>query len=310
MFLEQFWANELLKVSPKLNPLLLSANEQLHQDQALFQINDPAVVGQFYQQLNGKNNVYFDFETFLNPTSCFAFWKPDSQSPFQVSWFKDFPQLAKTNNQVATCIIDPEDFKVNDLQTIVQAFYDPNADNYIVYNQSFEIGVLQAMKETLLAWVQQAPEQSEHLKVTINQINEIIHKVVDLRDLFKIPKGQALAPIQIVDFLKKSSIKLVAQFLADHFDLPTLTDNYGDLAINRGDQAANVALQRYLKLADDQTWSAVQTDLTTYCNNDVLQMVKIWDFLNALHNNNLIFKTPEQKQGQIAKGKNDFDLSF
>lgn len=308
LFLEQFWANELLKVSPKLNPALVNANTQLQNDQALFAINDPVVLQQFYEQLKDKNNVYFDFETFLNPTSCFAFWKPDSQSPFQVSWFKDFPVLANQDNDVATHIVDPKDFKVNDLQAIVGAFYDPQADNYIVYNKSFEIGVLQAMRDCLFLWSQKIPEQSEHLKVSIDQINEIITKVVDLRDLFKIHKGQILPPIQIVDFLKKSSIKLVAQFLESHFDLPTSASAYNDLAITRGDQAANVALERYLKLVDDQTWKATQTNLALYCNNDVLQMVKIGDFLDALQNNHLIFKTAEPTK--TAAPKNDFDLSF
>ena len=226
--------------------------------------------------IRNEKCVWYDFEGFSMPFVIFKKTKPYQQLVFQVSVIKtDQDQINDVNNLV----VDPQTININDFKNIVDAIYDPDADKYVVYNQSYENTRLKEMKEILASEL-----DDDELAIYQQKINHITDNTFDLLELFKITNANGkIPPIFLHKLLGFSSIKKLENLITNsQIQLPIMIKPYKSLDVQNGLMAMNKAIQRYLDGIGNHEWDEVVNQLKAYCENDVMAMIMVYHFVLKL----------------------------
>ena len=193
---------------------------------------------------------FLDFETYQDAIPSHPGIRSYEQIPFQFSLHILESENAELNHVefLAEPGLDPrESFTKKLIQTL------PNKGSIIVYNQSFEAGILRKMAQLYLSHEM--------------QIESAIHRFIDLMKVFKARWYYHW------QFQGSYSIKKVLPALA--LDL-----SYKDLDIGEGASAARAYIQ--LKTLTEKEATKVKKDLLEYCRLDTFAMVKILKELKTL----------------------------
>lgn len=226
--------------------------------------------------IRNEKCVWYDFEGFSMPFAIFKKTKPYQQLVFQVSVIKtDDDKINDVNNLV----VDPQTININDFKNIVDAIYDPTADKYVVYNQSYENTRLKEMKEILASEL-----DADELATYEQKINHITDNTFDLLELFKITNANdKIPPIFLHKLLGFSSIKKLENLITNsQIQLPIMIKPYKSLDVQNGLMAMNKAIQRYLNGIGDIEWKEDVKRLKDYCENDVMAMIMVYHFVLKL----------------------------
>lgn len=198
---------------------------------------------------------FFDYETVGGGVPRYEGTRPYVQAPFQYSLhILDEPEGELTHREfLAESFDNPMPALLTQLRRDIGA-----TGSVIVWNKSFEIGVNQMM-------VRLYPEHKEFLR-SINR------RVYDLMEVFSNFYYSDAA------FLGSASIKKVLPVV-----VPDL--NYDSLAIQKGDVASRLWQQAARGKVPAETAQQIFKDLRTYCAQDTLAMVKIYEFLLKVKEN-------------------------
>jgi len=194
---------------------------------------------------------FMDFETYAPAIPVYENSRPYQAIPFQYSvHVKENEQAGLMHHEfLGTPQEDPRK------QFIDRLLGDIGTEGtIIVYNKSFEIGILKALIEIF-------PEYEEG-------IQRIINRIIDL-----------MLPFQNMhyytsDMQRSYSIKQVLPALLPEFD-------YGDLEVSDG-ISAMIAFEQLLDETDENIISSVRRNLLEYCKQDTLAMVKILEVLKSV----------------------------
>ncbi|MEG3825987.1 DUF2779 domain-containing protein [Mesomycoplasma ovipneumoniae] len=112
------------------------------------------------------------------------------------------------------------------------------------------------------------------------KVDEIIAKTIDLKDPF------SKYWIVISDLKGFYSIKKIENFINKYnYNLDHLITPYKKLAVKNGLEAMIKAVDRYFNYIGDIEWIEVRKNLQIYCQNDVIAMIMVWDFLKFVYEN-------------------------
>jgi uncharacterized protein DUF2779 len=195
---------------------------------------------------------FLDFETtFMVPIPMFDETRPYQQVPFQYSLHYLESENAELQHYeyLAPAYVDPRKKLLENLLKEI-----PEDACVLVYNKSFEIGVL----NDLAKWF---PEYSDH-------IENIIQNIQDLMIPFR------KKDIYRWEMEGSYSIKYVLPAL-----VPEL--NYDDMEINDGGMASNAYLGMW-EMQDHSEIEKIRNALLDYCKMDTLAMVRILEELKKM----------------------------
>jgi hypothetical protein len=203
--------------------------------------------------LNGLHYpLYFmDFETYSSAIPVYESSRPYQAIPFQYS-------LHVKENEQAELMhyeflgVPQEDPRRKFIDSLLRDI--GNEGNIIVYNKSFETGILTALLEVL-------PEYEEVIERTINRI-------IDL-----------MLPFQkmhyyTTDMRGSYSIKHVLPALVPELD-------YADLEVSEG-IAAMITFEQLLHETDENVTEKTRYNLLEYCKRDTFAMVRIIEVLKSV----------------------------
>ncbi len=197
--------------------------------------------------------LYFlDYETFASAIPMWDGVRPYQQLPFQYSLHVVPFKGAKLTQY--EYLAQGADYPVIKLLDHLAADLDPQG-SVIVWNKSFEMGFTDAMGAL-------HPEYKDFL----GQVNA---RVYDLMEIFS--NGYYAHP----DFFGSASIKKVLPVL-----VPELS--YKDLAIGEGMTAQIQWMKAARGLMSDEEADRLYQHLITYCGQDTLAMVRIFEFLQRI----------------------------
>lgn len=213
--------------------------------------------------------LMYDFETAKWAIPRFPKTKAYQQIPFQYSLDvlinenSDYrhPETIKHHDFLACQQTDPRLAFIN---SFLEASLQYGPGKYVAYNDAFEKTIL------------------KHLAFLFPQYQVpllyIVQNTIDLMTFFKGKKEQRpWFEIYHPDFHGSYSIKKTQPALEPNF-------SYGDLAINKGDQASQIfreLVDGYLPL--DLWREKVYPDLLSYCNRDTLAMVVLLQRINEIY---------------------------
>lgn len=195
--------------------------------------------------------AFLDFETFQDAIPQYAGTRPFEQIPFQYSLhIQETPAAELTHREF---LAEPNtDLRRNFVTSLLQDL--PSLGSIIVYNRSFEAGVLNKLAESF-------PELKENIESTINRFFDL---------MLPFQKRDYYHP----DMHGSYSIKKVLPAL-----VPEL--KYDDLEISEGGSASR-AFVKLRGLEDKAEQQKIRTNLLEYCKLDTLAMVEIWKVLSNL----------------------------
>ncbi|MBG0730880.1 DUF2779 domain-containing protein [Mycoplasma sp. 'Moose RK'] len=247
-------------------------------------LNDLKKTKLFLEKLNNKKLVWFDFEAFSLPYPPIDFVQPYQQIVFQVSIVitvngKILEQDFLENNLV----FDPKGYNWENCYKIIETIYQDDVDFYLVFNQSYEQTRLFEMLQIIFAnFLQKYSrlEATKKMEKYTKMVQEIVAKIVDLKDPF------AKSWVLLSDLKGFYSIKKIEYFINKYnYKLKHLIVPYKELEIQNGLQAMKIAINRYLNFVGDHEWEKASKNLRIYCQNDVVAMIMVWDFLNFICEN-------------------------
>lgn len=242
-------------------------------------VNDKPSIDVFLDKLkNSEKIVWFDFEAFSLPYPAIHFSQPYQQLIFQASVIvtengKEIEQNFENRNFV----VDPKNYKWQDCFEIIDKIYDNTADLYVVFNKSYEHSKLKEMLNLIHDNLSSQFEKHiviEKMESYTRKVNEIIDKTIDLKDPFA--KGWMV----VSDLKGFFSIKKIENFITKYsYELTHLITPYKKLKVQNGLMAMQKGIERYLGLIGDNEWVGVKKHLQDYCQNDVVAMIMVYDFL-------------------------------
>ncbi|RAP33895.1 hypothetical protein DID75_01250 [Candidatus Marinamargulisbacteria bacterium SCGC AG-410-N11] len=162
---------------------------------------------------------------------------------------------------------DPRPLIANQLSAFI---YDPNIPNYknstiLAWNSSFEKGRILEM----IDWFKQSQYQTRVHKKICEDLQTVLSRLVDVREPF------SYGAIYGVGLNGRSSLKVVYPFL-----YPDAKDQYNDLSIQQGQQAAEQFKVVRAGRGSNQEQDKIMSDLIRYCNFDSEATLKIIERLD------------------------------
>ncbi|AHH45415.1 DUF2779 domain-containing protein [Mesomycoplasma bovoculi] len=248
-------------------------------------INDETAIYDFMAKFaNSKKIVWFDFEAFSLPYPAIDFSPPYQQLIFQASVIvTENGKEIKQNFDDQNFVIDPKTYKWEDCFKIIDKIYASDADLYVVFNKGYEHSKLNEMLKLIEDNLSVDFDRHivlEKIQPYRQKVYEIIEKTVDLKDPF------AQGWIVISDLKGFFSIKKIEHFITKYnYQLNHLITPYKMLKVQNGLMAMQKGIQRYLNLIADKEWVSVKKNLQDYCQNDVVAMIMVYDFILFLIEN-------------------------
>ncbi|MGY6172031.1 DUF2779 domain-containing protein [Candidatus Mycoplasma pogonae] len=216
--------------------------------------------------------VWYDFESFSFPFPVLENSKPYSQIVFQVS-------IIKTKNGAIfskeNFVYDPLKINNDVFKNIIDDIYANKANKFVVFNKNFENTRLKEMVE--LFQKVHDPQARDYSK----KVAHITDHTVDLMECFANRKANDHPIIFIPEIKCYFSIKKIEKYITKHkIDLEHKITPYSELEIQNGMMAMNVAGSRYLGGIGDNEWNNEKVPLLKqYCENDVMAMLMVFDFM-------------------------------
>ncbi len=197
--------------------------------------------------------AFLDFETYQDAIPQHAGTRPFEQIPFQYSLH--ILGSADAELEHREFLADPKQDPRKDFITTLLTDL-PSTGNIVVYNRSFEAGILKKL--------------GEYVPDLKHNIEAVVERFFDL-----------MIPFQRRDYYHPDmqgsfSIKKV---------LPALVPDlkYSDLEISEGATASRAFVQ-LREISDEVQLRTVTTNLLNYCKLDTLAMVEIWKVLSSITN--------------------------
>ncbi|AJR12100.1 Domain of uncharacterised function(DUF2779) [Mesomycoplasma dispar] len=247
-------------------------------------INEIEKLNEFLNNFKNNKIVWYDFEAFSLPFPPIDYVQPFQQIVSQVSIIvtengKILPQdFSETN-----LIFDPKNYTWKNFCEIIDKIYLENADFYVVFNKSYELTRLKEMVEIIFKnYLKEMPHHLAVEKIQKYQlkIDKIIEKTLDLKDPF------AKYWIVVSDLKGFYSIKKIENFINKYeYKLEHLIVPYKQLAVKNGLEAMVHSIDRYFDFIGDNEWEKTKKNLQLYCQNDVIAMIMVYDFLNFVREN-------------------------
>ncbi|WP_033161118.1 DUF2779 domain-containing protein [[Mycoplasma] collis] len=232
---------------------------------------------QALEKLNNKNNkiVWYDFEGFSLPFPPIDGFAPYRQIVFQLSIKQTYKNEIKTKNVV----YDPKKINYKVFVEIIEKIFDSNTNYFVVYNKSYENTRLKEMMELIKIY------DNEKYNKLLFKYNYIIENTIDLADFFsKYNKKSEIVPSVFFYKLKGFySIKKIEKLITENknkLNLKNFIIPYKELKVQNGVMAMSKAIDRYLGLIGDREWEEEKKQLKKYCENDVMAMIMVVDFIN------------------------------
>ncbi|UVD81530.1 DUF2779 domain-containing protein [Mycoplasma iguanae] len=225
--------------------------------------------------------VWYDFEGFSMPFAILDNTYPYEQIVFQVS-------IIKTKNdeifQKENIVYDPLKISLDTFREMIKKLYSNKAHKFIVYNKAYELTRLKSM----VCLIENVDDYHEVLNSSKYKmmVDHIIDNTLDLLDIFsKKDQTTDLSTVLLYELKGFSSIKKIEKYITQHnFPLKHKIVPYKSLEIQNGLMAMNSAINRYLGAIGDQEWNNYKVQsLKKYCENDVMAMIMIFDFVKYLY---------------------------
>ncbi|CAT04991.1 Domain of uncharacterised function(DUF2779) [Mesomycoplasma conjunctivae] len=250
-------------------------------------INKEKNLRDFLDKMNGdKKIVWFDFEAFSLPYPAIDYTSPYQQLVFQVSIITTLNgEIIEQDFDKTNLVFDPINYNWKNCFQIIDSIYSEDADWYIVFNKSYEESKLKEMLKIIEKTIKadfnpDGLEINNKIKAYQDKVNKIISKIIDLKDPF------ANAMVILSDLKAFYSIKKIEYFITKYnYQLKRLITPYKSLAVQNGLQAMKYGIDRYLNFIGDNEWIMRKKELQIYCQNDVIAMIMVWDFLNFILDN-------------------------
>lgn len=242
-------------------------------------------------------------------------------------------------------VIDTNNMKLIDLVEFIEKIYSNGADNFVVFNKTYENSRNSEIEDMVKNAFERARNflennQNYYNTDAINEdvefykaflakgydhwtkfsflVQHINSNTIDLADCFKAsstltstPGYEHKIPFEIQDnkivksnvdlstyktsekllhklsnnvFLKQlhytHSIKKIEHVItSNQLKLKTLIKPYKSLKIQKGTMAMDEAIKRYVGITDDNVWNYISKKLKEYCENDVLAMIMVYEFI-------------------------------
>lgn len=255
-----------------------------------FQENNSIIINQieelkkFLLNLYAKKIVWYDFEAFSLPFPPIDYVQPFQQIVSQVSIvLTNRGQILNQNFSDRNLVFDPKNYTWENFFLIIDKIYHKHADFYVVFNKSYELTRLKEMLEIIFKnYLERLPYHKAKQKLEEYELKvaEIIKKTIDLKDPF------AKYWLVISDLKGCYSIKKIENFITKYkYNLKRLIIPYKQLAIKNGLEAMIESIDRYFNFIGDNQWEITRKNLQIYCQNDVIAMIMVWDFLKFIYKN-------------------------
>ncbi|MXR56172.1 DUF2779 domain-containing protein [Mycoplasma flocculare] len=247
-------------------------------------INDLKKLNEFLLNFQNKKIVWYDFEAFSLPFPPIDYVRPFQQIVSQLSIvITENGKILSQDFINSNFVFDPKNYCWENFCKIIDKIYNENADFYVVFNKSYELTRLREMLDIIFKnYLEKMPyhEASKEVEKYELKVDKIIKKTIDLKDPF------ANYWILISDLKGCYSIKKIENFINKYkYNLERLIIPYNKLAVKNGLEAMTKSIDRYFNFIGDNEWDKIKTDLQLYCQNDVIAMIMVWDFLNFIYDN-------------------------
>ncbi|WP_044285872.1 DUF2779 domain-containing protein [Mesomycoplasma ovipneumoniae] len=247
-------------------------------------INELENLKTFINKMNGKKVVWYDFEALSLPFPAIDYAQPFQQIVTQVSIVvTDNGEILPQDFNETNVVFDPKTYSWDNFCKIIDKIYLESADFYVVFNKSYELTRLKEMVNIIFMHYQENNpyhEAIEKIQTYRKKVDEIIAKTIDLKDPF------SKYWIVISDLKGFYSIKKIENFINKYnYNLDHLITPYKKLAVKNGLEAMIKTVDRYFNYIGDIEWIEVRKNLQIYCQNDVIAMIMVWDFLKFVYEN-------------------------
>ncbi|VEU59230.1 DUF2779 domain-containing protein [Mesomycoplasma neurolyticum] len=225
---------------------------------------------------NPKNSiVWYDFEGFSLPFPPIDGVEPYKQIVFQLSIKKTYKNKIYTEN----IVYDPKKIDLNVFVEIIEKIYSNGSDYFVVFNKSYENTRIKEMMNLI-----KENDEEKHEKL-LYKYNHIIENTIDLADFFsKYKANEFILPSIFFSKLKGYySIKKIEKLITENkekLNLKNFIIPYKELVIQNGVLAMSKAIDRYLGIIGDKEWEDEKINLKKYCENDVMAMIMVVEFIN------------------------------
>ncbi|WP_436358399.1 DUF2779 domain-containing protein [Mycoplasma sp. 480] len=232
--------------------------------------------------LNDKNKriVWYDFEGFSLPYPPMNGVLPYQQLVFQLSIKETLGNKIISNNfENENVVYDPQKLTIKTFEEIITKIYSNKADYFVVFNKGYELTRIKEMLKLI-----EKEDLQMHQKLS-NYFAHIVKNTIDLADFFSgYSETRKNLPFIFIPELKGFySIKKIEKYITKHnIKLEHLIIPYVELEIQNGLSAMNKAIARYIGFIGDKEWQEIKKDLKKYCENDVMAMIMVKDFINFL----------------------------
>ncbi|MGZ9453624.1 DUF2779 domain-containing protein [Mycoplasma sp. AC157] len=232
--------------------------------------------------LNDKNKriVWYDFEGFSLPYPPMNGVLPYQQLVFQLSIKETLGNKIISNNfENENVVYDPQKLTIKTFEEIITKIYSNKADYFVVFNKGYELTRIKEMLKLI-----EKEDLQMHQKLS-NYFAHIVKNTIDLADFFSgYSETRKNLPFIFIPELKGFySIKKIEKYITKHnIKLEHLITPYVELEIQNGLSAMNKAIARYIGFIGDKEWQEIKKDLKKYCENDVMAMIMVKDFINFL----------------------------
>ncbi|MBN3534570.1 DUF2779 domain-containing protein [Mycoplasma procyoni] len=277
---EVFLSQQIIKGEIKIHH-----SEEL--EKILNDLNDPK-----------KRIVWYDFEGYSLPYPPIDGVGPYNQVVFQLS-------IKEThNNKIidesfdsGNIVYDPKKIDENSFFEIIKRIYSNKADHFVVFNEGYELTRIKEMLNIIKAKTENTPYYSKYLEAQ-KYADHIKEKTIDLAKFFSgySEKNKNLPFIFIPDLKGFYSIKKIEKYITkNNIKLDHLITPYVELEVQNGLIAMSKAISRAVGDIGDNEWEITKKNLKKYCENDVMAMIMVKDFINYIMKN-YQYTTPKSKK--------------
>ncbi|WGI37041.1 DUF2779 domain-containing protein [Mesomycoplasma lagogenitalium] len=232
------------------------------------------------ENLNNINKriIWYDFEGFSLPYSPMNGIQPYQQMVFQLSIKETYKgKITENTFDSENVVYDPQKISAQTFVEIITRIYANKADYYVVFNQGYENTRIREMLKII-----ENEDPKNYLKIK-DYVLWIKNNTIDLADFFSgySEKNKNLPFIFIPELKGFYSIKKIEKYITKHnINLNHLITPYSELEIQNGVSAMSKAIARYIGSIGDKEWNEVKKELKKYCENDVMAMIMVHDFIN------------------------------
>lgn len=227
--------------------------------------------------LDNEKVIWYDFEGFSMPIAAYDYIEPYQQIVFQVSIIEtNQGDIVYKNNYV----YDPQELNYKNFIEIINNIYANKVNKYVVFNKTYENSRLKEMIEIIKIY-------DFNLAIEMNKkVQYIIDHTIDLAVYFTANSINKLEDIKIFisNLYGKYSIKIIENYITSN---PEIQKNlkykitpYKELVIKNGIYAMEEGMKRYFNEIGDNEWKNQSVvNLAKYCENDVMAMLMVYEFI-------------------------------